>query len=214
MLYWDTIDDTGQLMGGRLTIPTLEHQHNHLAGRADSELIFGSGPSSNRIDLVIVGDGYTAGEMPLYESQADATVQAMCAEEPFASYAGLFLAHRVDVVSNESGVDNDPDEGVNRDTAMDMAFWCNDIERLLCINVSKAIGFANAAPAREQVLALANSTKYGGAGYRDSDLGTVSGGNGFADWIAIHELGHSFGNLADEYHYGDGATWKRASRHL
>ncbi len=206
-LYWDSIDADGQLFGGRLSVPVAEQRHGHLAERVGSELIFGSGPSSNRIDLVIVGDGYTAAEMSLYQSQANATVQAMFSEEPFASYGGLFLAHRVDVVSNESGVDNDPNDGIDRDTAMDMAFWCSNIERLLCINVSKAIGFANAAPDREQVLAIANSTKYGGAGYSSSNLGTVSGGNGSAYWVAIHEFGHSFGDLADEYHYGDGETW-------
>ena len=206
-LYYDGIDANGNLVGGFVDIPIAPHRHGHYAARGGYETIWGSGPSSNRIDLVVVGDGYTAGELGIYESQANATVQAIFAQEPFASYGGLFLAHRVDVVSNESGVDNDPTNGIDRDTAMDMKFWCNNIERLLCVNVSKAIGFANAAPGREQVLAIANSTMYGGAGYSSSNLGTVSGGNGSAYQVAIHELGHSFGDLADEYDYGGGTDY-------
>lgn len=59
----------------------------------------------------------------------------------------------------------------------------------------------------DQIVAIANSTKYGGAGYASSELATVAGANGSAREIALHELGHSLGNLADEYHYSDGATY-------
>lgn len=207
LLYYDGLDAQGKLVGGVVTVPLPTLTHENLAGRGGSELIWGSGDSSNRIDITIVGDGYQAVELDLYATQAAQMTSALFAEEPFASYSGLFLVHRVDVVSNDSGVDNDPSEGIDRDTAMDMAFWCSGIERLLCINLSKAFGYAAAAPAHDQILALANSTKYGGAGYSSSDLGTVSGGNGSAYEVGIHELGHSFGNLADEYTYGGGSDY-------
>lgn len=206
-LYYDGLDEQGNLVGGVLEVPLPTLHHGDLRSLGASETIWGTGPSSNRIDIVLVGDGYTAGELGTYANQAQAVTNALFAEEPFTSYGGLFLVHRVDVVSNESGVDNDPTEGIDRDTAMDMEFWCSGIERLLCINVSKAVGFAGAAPGREQILALANSTKYGGAGYSGSNLGTVSGGNGAAFEVAIHEFGHSFGNLADEYDYGGGTDY-------
>jgi hypothetical protein len=206
-LYYDGLDEHGNLVGGVLEVPLPVLQHGNLRNRGTFETIWGTGPSSNRIDIAMVGDGYTAGELGLYTSQAQAVTNALFAQEPFLSYGALFLVHRIDVVSNESGVDNDPTEGIDRDTAMDMAFWCNGIERLLCINVSKAVGFAGAAPGHEQILALANSTKYGGAGYSSSDLGTVSGGNSAAFEVAIHELGHSFGDLADEYDYGGGTNY-------
>jgi hypothetical protein len=207
LLYYDGLDEQGNLVGGVLEVPLPVLRDGDLALRGTSETIWGTGPSSNRIDIAMVGDGYTAGELGQYATQAQQVANALFAEEPFTSYGGLFLVHRVDVVSNESGVDNDPTNGIDRDTAMDMAFWCNDIERLLCINVSKAVGFAGAAPGHEQILALANSTMYGGAGYSSSNLGTVSGGNGSAFEVAIHELGHSFGDLADEYTYGGGTNY-------
>jgi hypothetical protein len=157
-----------------------------------------SGPSENRFDIVIVGDGYTQGELGLFHEHAASKWETIKVTEPFATYADYFNVWTVDVVSNESGVDNDPLPGTMRDTALDMQFWCNGTERLLCMNNTKAQQFTQLAPEADQVLGLANSTKYGGAG---GTYATSSGGNSKAGQITVHELGHSIGNLADEYTY-------------
>ncbi len=157
-----------------------------------------SGPSENRFDLVIVGDGYTADQLALFHEHARAKVAAISGIEPFTSYFGMFNVWMVDVVSNESGVDNDPYPGPDVDTALDMEFWCQGIERLLCVNQAKALAAAEAAPEVDHVLVLANSTKYGGAG---GNVATSSGDNDASDLITIHELGHSIAGLADEYEY-------------
>ncbi len=195
-LYYDYVDDQGRLSGGQLQIPF-----------TPIETAIPHGGANNRIDLVTVGDGYTAAQLANYHSQANNAVNALFNQQPFAMYRNFFLVHTVDVVSNETGVDNDPSQGILRDTAMDMAFWCSGIERLLCINVAKAYNFANTAGDVDQILAVANSTKYGGAGYTTSELVTIAGGNNSAQEIAIHEFGHSIGNLGDEYDYADGATY-------
>jgi len=157
-----------------------------------------SGPSENRFDIVIVGDGYTQEELGLFHQHAASKWETIRTTEPFATYADYFNVWAVDVVSNESGVDNDPLPGTMRDTALDMQFWCNGTERLLCMNNTKAQQFTQVAPESDQVLGLANSTKYGGAG---GVYATSSGGNSKAGQITVHELGHSIGNLADEYIY-------------
>jgi len=166
-----------------------------------------NGPPSNRIDLVFVGDGYLAQELDSYEVHVNNAVDAFFGIEPLQSYLPLFNVHRVDVVSNESGVDNDPVNGIEKDTAMDMGFWCSGIERLLCVNTSLAWGYANNVPSTDAILAVANSSMYGGAGYSSAEIGTFAGANSAATDIAIHEMGHSLGNLADEYHYGDGTVY-------
>ena len=159
--------------------------------------------SDNRVDLVIVGDGYTASEMGQFQLDAMSIADDFFRYEPFIRYEPYFRVTTVEVVSNQSGVDNDPNPGISRDTAMDMQYWCGGTERLLCVNVSKARGFAFAgAPDVDQILAIANSSKYGGAGYSSNDLGTAAGQNASAVEIAIHEMGHSLGDLADEYTYG------------
>jgi hypothetical protein len=186
------------------------HEHSDAAAprgvSANVTSLIENGPSANRIDLVVVGDGYAAGELPLYAQHAQRGIDELFALAPFDQYVELFNVHRVDVVSNESGVDDDP-RGVDRDTALDMRFWCAGVERLLCVSVSAARAYANLAPGADQIFAVANSTTYGGAGYPTSDVATYSGGSSFAPWIAIHELGHSLGNLADEYAYGGPDTY-------
>ncbi|MEC3979678.1 M64 family metallopeptidase [Amycolatopsis sp. H20-H5] len=158
-----------------------------------------NGPSASRFDLVFVGDGYTSDQLGTYAQNVRTSVAALFAVEPYKSYRGQFNIWQVDVASAESGVDNDPALGVNRKTALDSYFWCGGIERLLCVNETKANQYAAAAPDVDQVIVLANTTKYGGAG---GSVATSSGGNAQASQIVIHELGHSIGGLADEYDYG------------
>jgi hypothetical protein len=206
-VYYDAADEQGRLTGGR-TLELCASPDRALALPATSyTTLLGQGPSSRRIDLVFVGDGYTAANLAAYAVDAQAALEALLAQQPYATYRTFFNAHRVDVISSESGVDNDPTQGVSRSTALDMAFWCGGMERLLCVDVNKARSYAASAPDADQVLAVANSTKYGGAGYTDSDLATFSGGNSASTWVAIHELGHSLGDLADEYDQGDGALY-------
>ncbi|MFK0186266.1 M64 family metallopeptidase [Streptomyces rubiginosohelvolus] len=155
------------------------------------------GPSAERFDVVIVGDGYTASESGLLRQHAEAKWAEIATTEPWNKHRQSVNVWLVDVVSSQSGVDNDPVQGVSRDTAMDMGFFCGGLERLLCLNEAKAQTYARQAPGMDAIVAVGNTTKYGGAGY--PSLATVAGGNAQAGRIAIHELGHSVGGLADEY---------------
>jgi hypothetical protein len=206
-VYYDAVEADGSLNGGvtLMTLPTRDVGTPPVL--LEYTTLIDNGPSANRIDIVCVGDGYIESELVLYASHVENAIEDMFHTEPFARYATFFNVHRVDVVSSESGVDNDPVPGIYRDTALDMCFWCSGIERLLCVDVNKANDCASNAPDIDQVFAIANSTMYGGAGYTTSDLATFSGGNISAIDLAMHELGHSLGDLADEYHYGDGAVY-------
>ncbi|GHJ46958.1 hypothetical protein Cs7R123_43000 [Catellatospora sp. TT07R-123] len=167
------------------------------AAAASVVAIQDTGPSSERFDLVIVGDGYTSSQMGLLRQHAQAKWDEIAATAPWSTYRGSVNVWLVEVVSAESGVDNDPTQGISRNTALDMYFWCGNIERLLCLNETKAKQYAAQAPAVDAIVAVGNTSKYGGAGY--PSLATVAGANAQAGQIAIHELGHSVGGLADEY---------------
>ncbi len=158
-----------------------------------------NGPSASTFDLVFVGDGYTSTQLGTYSQHVRSSIAALFAVEPYKSYRKQFNLWQVDVVSPQSGVTNDPTLGVRRTTALGAYFWCGNIERLLCVNETKAKQYAAAAPDVDQVIVLANTTKYGGAG---GEVATSSGGNAQASQIVAHELGHSIGGLADEYDYG------------
>lgn len=214
-IYYDYVEgDT--LKGGRVMIDRSNPEHRRVFGLDAEEggvavvlpftTIRNNGPSSNRVDIVLVGDGYTGAELGAYAAHAGNVNNSFFAQEPFAAYSTYFNVHRVDVTSVDSGVD-EIDNNVFRNTALDMAYGCFNIERLLCISVFKAKQAANSAPQWEQILALANSTRYGGAGYPGDEIGTLAGINSSAVEIALHEFGHAFADLADEYDYGDGATY-------
>lgn len=211
-VYYDYVNADGTLGGGATEMLVDALPPRSAALRAAVTTILSHGDPANRIDIVCVGDGYTAAELPLFAQHADAFRDYLFSVEPFTTYANFFNMHRVDVVSNESGVDHDPTYPLYRDTALDMGYWCSNIERLLCVNVSKAYQYAYAAPDVDSLIAIANSTKYGGAGHPDQNVATLAGGNSAAGEVAVHELGHSLGDLADEYDYGDGTVYTGPER--
>jgi hypothetical protein len=204
-VYYDGLDEDGNLVGGRVMMP---YSPPSLAlAASECTTLLNNGPPANRIDIVFVGDGYRRGELDEYAQHVDGAMSDLLSLEPFATYSTFFNVHRVDVISPESGVDHDPTYPIWRDTALAMGFFCGGTERLLCVDPSLAYSHANNAPDVDHVYAVANSFKYGGAGYVSSNLATLAGANGAATQIAMHETGHSLGNLADEYDYGGGVNW-------
>ncbi len=202
--------EDGALTGHSLQLDTAPSRDTGIAvprGAGAVTTILDNGPPEKRIDITFVGDGYTEGELPLFHAQVHALTDALFEVEPFKSYKSRFNIHMVDVVSNESGVDNDPAPGILRDTALDMEFWCNGVERSLCVDSFKARTYAALAPDDDQVVALANSTKYGGAAFFGTLISCVSAGNDDAHSTIVHELGHSFFHLEDEYTYGGPQTY-------
>jgi IgA Peptidase M64 len=118
--------------------------------------------------------------------------------EPFGRYRNFFNIYSIDVVSNQSGAD-DPANGVERDTVLDGHYN----GRTLSVDLNKADQIEESVlpygVSSEMRYILLNSAAYGGAGY---DSGIYSAGNVHAYEIALHEIGHAFADLGDEYDYG------------
>ncbi|MER6097629.1 M64 family metallopeptidase [Streptomyces sp. NPDC001728] len=166
-----------------------------------------TGPADRRFNLVFLGDGYTAAEMPAFRADLERHLNTLWSIEPFASYRSYINVWAVESPSAESGVDCDPGlDAPARDTALDMGFWggCNpgSVQRLLTVDGRKAAALADLVPgakgANRQIVALAHSSTYGGAG---GGYATASGGNALSSLITPHEIGHSLGGLQDEYDY-------------
>ncbi|MFE1869676.1 M64 family metallopeptidase [Streptomyces sp. NPDC059496] len=167
-----------------------------------------NGPTADRLDVVVIGDGYTAAELARFHTDAEQKWAEVTAVEPYTTYRNLFNVWTVDAVSHDSGVSGDPDPATVRDTALGSYFWCEGIERLLCVDQPKVDAYVAKAPAADLVIVLANSAKYGGAGYNEPSatlgyegISTASAGHPKSGQVAIHETGHSLGKLADEYFY-------------
>ncbi|GAA4554468.1 M64 family metallopeptidase [Amycolatopsis samaneae] len=166
-----------------------------------------TGSPSARFNLVVLGDGYTAAEQPKFLADVEKHVNTLWSLEPFKSYRGYFNVYAVGIASPESGVDCDPDlSSPRRNTPLNMGFWggCdpNGVQRLLTMDEAAAKRYADLVPgtstANRQILALGNSSTYGGAG---GTYATASGGNALSALISPHEIGHSLGGLDDEYDY-------------
>lgn len=177
---------------------------------ADGEVtkVIDNGSTADRLDVVVIGDGYTASELAKFHTDAREKWAEVTAVEPYTTYRALFNVWTVDAVSRESGVSGDPDPATVRDTALGSYFWCEEIERLLCIDQPKVDAYVAKAPAADLVIVLANSAKYGGAGYNEPSetlgyegISTASADHAKSGQVAIHETGHSLGKLADEYFY-------------
>ncbi|MFF7125970.1 M64 family metallopeptidase [Streptomyces sp. NPDC008240] len=169
-----------------------------------------TGPVAGRLDLVVMGDGYTADEQGEFASDAEEKLDEIFDIEPYRSYRGLFNIWLVGAVSRDSGVSGDPTADVTKDTTLGAHFFCDGLERLLCVDTDKVADYAALAPDADIVFVIANSAKYGGAGYGAGDLpagspfhgvATMSSANDRSYLIGAHELGHSIGHLADEYQY-------------
>ncbi|MGW7680163.1 M64 family metallopeptidase [Kribbella sp. NPDC054772] len=166
-----------------------------------------TGPASSRFNLVVMGDGYTAAELPKFREQLDKHLNILWSIEPFKSYRNYVNVYAVEIASPESGVDCDPGlDSPKRDTPLQMGFWggCNpgSVQRLLTVSSAAATQYADLVPgttsANRQILAIGNSDTYGGAG---GTYATASGANALSALITPHELGHSLGGLQDEYDY-------------
>ena len=172
------------------------------------ETIVNSGAPANRVDIVIMGDGYTSADIAAYRTKVRDFVGWMFEYEPFAEYKNYFNVHRIDVVSKQSGVDNDPTNGIKKDTALNSYYWCGGTQRLICTDIARTALVAKAAPAVDQRVVLIKSNTWGGAGYPGIGLCTAADGFGRStSYVMIHELGHALGKLADEYDYDGATTW-------
>jgi hypothetical protein len=160
-----------------------------------------NGSSANRVDLVILGDGYTAGEMGKYATDVENAVNGFFAVSPHSEYKNYFNVHRIDVISAESGADHTTPSVVLKNTAFDSYYDCAGIDRLICANTTKVNNVLTAsipaANARDMVLLLVNDPVYGGSGGAIAIASTHTA----AVELVLHETGHSFGLLADEYDY-------------
>lgn len=165
-----------------------------------------NGNSSNRVDLMFIGDGYLASQLETdYAQDVNAIVDYFFSgnQAPFPRYSKFFNIHRVNIASNETGADR-PNDNVYVDTALDSSYsWGGGVERCLFFNVGKANAAASTAVAGSNIdidmrIGTINSPQYGGCG----GFWATTSTNSSALEIALHEVGHSFAGLADEYWSG------------
>ncbi|WP_273159699.1 IgA Peptidase M64 [Bacteroides fluxus] len=160
-----------------------------------------SGTTEKCIDVAILAEGYTLEEMDTFYKDAAIACESLFSHEPFQSMKKRFNIVAVASPSEDSGV-SVPRLGEWKRTAFNSHFSTFYSDRYLTTSRVKSIHDALAGIPYEHVIILANTEEYGGGGIYNSYTLTTAHHPKFRP-VVVHEFGHSFGGLADEYFYDD-----------
>ena len=160
-----------------------------------------SGAPAEKIDVAIVAEGYTAEEMDMFYADAQTAMEAILKHEPFGQYKDRFNFVAVALESQDSGV-SVPGEGEWKDTALKAHFNTFYMDRYLTTLRLRNMHDKLCGVPYEHIVILANTDTYGGGGIYNSYTLTTAHHPAFKP-VVVHEFGHSFAGLADEYYYDD-----------
>ncbi len=156
-----------------------------------------SGEPADKVDLLILGDGYTAAERPKFEKDARRLMDILFSTPPFQEHRADFNVWALCPPSEQSGISR-PSTGVHHHTAVGARYDALGSERyVLAFDNRRVREVASFAP-YEFVEILVNNNTYGGGGIFNL-YSTVAADSLWAPYIFVHELGHQFAGLADEY---------------
>ena len=159
------------------------------------------GSPEDCIDVVIVPEGYKADEMDVFYKDAGIAVKSLLSHEPFRTMQERFNILAVELASKDGAV-SDPKNGLWTETALSSHFSTFYSDRYLTTLRLRQLHDKLAGVPYEHIIILANTDVYGGGGIFNSYTLTTAHHKDFAP-VVVHEFGHSFGGLADEYYYDD-----------
>ena len=169
-----------------------------------------SGPSKDKVDLLIVGDGYTKADMPKFVTDATRMSKHLFEVSPFREREKDFNVWAMAVSTQESGVSR-PSTGKYHASALGARYDIFGSERYVLALDNRALReIAQYAP-YEFIEILVNNETYGGGGIF-GQFSTAAVGSDWANYLFVHEFGHHFAGLADEYYTSDVAYETGAPR--
>lgn len=157
--------------------------------------------TSHCIHIAFVAEGYTEDEMDHYLRDCQKAIGSLFNHEPFKSLQDRFQIIALKSVSQESGT-SEPSRGIWKNTVLGSHFDTFYSDRYLTTLHLKRLHDVLAGTPYEHVIILVNTEHYGGGGIYNSYNLSYTGGSQFLP-VVVHEFGHSFGGLGDEYTYGN-----------
>lgn len=180
----------------------IDPRDRHISNKVQKEyrtvcLLYNGDPSC-KVDLVFSGEGYTASQMDKLNADAVRMMDYLFSMEPYRQRRNDFNVYLIESVSADEGTDI-PQNGIWKDTAMDSGFDTFYEDRYLTIQNQTGIADVYSATPFDALFIIANEEKYGGGGiYNSYAMG--SSDHKYSLPVFIHEFGHSFAGLGDEYY--------------
>ena len=169
-----------------------------------------SGDPADKVDFLILGDGYTAAERPKFEKDARRLMDMLFAQMPFKEHRADFNVWGICPPARESGISR-PSTGVHRRSPLGATYDAFGSERYILTFDNRAWREAASYAPYEFVEILVNGQTYGGGGIFNL-FSTVAADNAYSPYVFVHEFGHHFAGLADEYYTSDVAVTNNPAR--
>ena len=159
------------------------------------------GDPATKVDLLVLGDGYTAAERSKFEKDARRFMEALFSTPPFREHRKDFNVWGLCPAAAESGVSR-PSNGVYRRSPVGASYDTFGTERYVLTTENRILRDVASFAPYEFIEILVNGQTYGGGGIFNQ-FATVAIDNLWADYVGVHEFGHQFAGLADEYYSSD-----------
>lgn len=167
----------------------------------DTRCLLKNGESSECVDLAFIAEGYTLGEREKFYKDAQALANFLLTQQPYQKYAKRFNVWAVALESVDSGTD-DPGMGIWKNTALNSGFNTFQTDRYLETFDMNSIHNAAALVPHDHIVVVVNTDKYGGGGVYNF-FSIASADHPLSKVVFVHEFGHGFGGLGDEYYTSD-----------
>ncbi len=166
--------------------------------------LFKNGDPHKKVDIAILAEGYTAKELDLFHKDMKRLVKALFKTSPFKEHKKDFNVWYVDVVSLNSGID-EPRKNKWRQTALGCSYNSFDSPRYALSFDNKAVRDIASLVPYDKIYIVLNSERYGGGGIFNRYAVTYAREKDeekawIPEYVFIHEFGHAFAGLGDEYY--------------
>ncbi|MGE0077846.1 MAG: M64 family metallopeptidase [Bacteroidales bacterium] len=166
--------------------------------------IFGKGDPSKSLDIAVIAEGYTAKDMKKFVQDAKRVLGNIIDHEPYKKYADRINVYAIEAISQQQGPDV-PGEHIYNNTAIGTSYYTFNVDRYLTSSDYKTMCDYAANVPYDQIFVLINSPRYGGGGFYNYYTACTAD-HKLTPKVSLHEFGHGFGGLADEYYNSEVAT--------
>jgi len=157
-----------------------------------------AGPPHRSLDIALIGEGYTVAETDTFRADLARFSEVLLGHEPYATHRAKISVRGILSPSKDSGCD-EPTRGRYRDTAIGVTFNSLGSERYMLTEANRSLRDIAANVPYDALVIMVNHDRYGGGGIYNLFC-TFTAHSKWAEYLLLHEFGHSFSALADEYY--------------